>query len=155
MGISLNQADMTTRVGTLALAPSNPQPQAQIGSGETGTLKAGDFVKLTTSVNRMMIVVKASATDNVIGCIAYTPLKDAFVAGDMVSLAQAGDQINLKATGSITAGVAVVIDATNGGVKAYADPEEGETADTKVGVAINGGSSGDVIKVRLTQPMGL
>lgn len=150
MGLSLNQENLGVRVGTLALAPSNPQPQAVIGASETATLKAGDFVKLTTSAgNRVMTVLKAGATDTVIGCVAYCPVKDAYVKGEYVALAQKGDQINLKATGSISAGDAVVIDATNGGVKAYADPAQGTTPDTKVGIAIVGGASGDVIKVEL------
>lgn len=146
MGIALNQADLSKKVGTLALAPSNAQPQAKLGASQTG-LVAGTFVKASGTADGLLEVVAGGATDVIIGCIAYSPLKASYSTGDMVALAKAGDVVNLLAKGSISANAEVVI--ATGGIVAYTAPEQGETAKTKVGVALSGASSGDIIKVQL------
>lgn len=110
MAQNLNQFKQTAERGQIALLTANsPVISAVVDSTETGTLKAGDAVKLVSTSTGIPHVVKVGVSDTTItGCVVFNPVKnDSIVAGDMVEIAITGAFMYMVASASIVAGAAV------------------------------------------------
>ena len=111
-----------------------------------GTLKAGDFVKLNASSTNIDAaeVVAAGATDAVFGIVKFTPVKNSFVAGDKVAIAQSGCVVWCEAAAAIAVGAELYHTAEN--KVTSTNPGSG----TKYGVALTcAANAGDLIQVQL------
>ena len=112
----------------------------------SGTLKAGDFVKLNTSSTNIDAaeVVAAGASDAVFGIVKFTPVKDSFGAGEKVAIAQKGSVIWCEAAAAIAVGAELYHTAEN--KVTSSDPGSG----TKYGIALTcAANAGDLIQVQL------
>lgn len=79
-----------------------------ISTNQATALNPGDFVKLDTSAQPAMPSVVAAAVGDVFwGCIAWSPKKASFSAGDLCEVARPGTDIWLTAGASISAGALV------------------------------------------------
>lgn len=112
----------------------------------SGTLKAGDFVKLNTSSTNIDCaeVLSAGASDAVFGIVKFTPVKDSFGEGEKVAIAQSGSVVFCEASGAIAVGAELYHTAEN--KVTSSDPGSG----TKYGVALTCATqAGDLIQVQL------
>lgn len=112
----------------------------------SGTLNAGDFVKLNSSSNNTNCaeVVGAGATDAVFGIVKMTPRKNSFGAGEKVAVAQTGDVVWCVASGAVSVGAELYHTAEH--KVTSSNPGSG----TKCGVALTKASNaGDLIQVQI------
>lgn len=110
MAQNLNQFQQTAERGQIALLCANsPLISAVVDSTETGTLKAGDAVKLVSTSKGIPHVVKVGNSDTACcGLVAFNPVKnDGIVAGDRVEIAITGAFMYMVASAAINAGAAV------------------------------------------------
>ena len=140
----LNQFETSPRAGNYAYAPTNPAEQMRIAAGETGTLKAGNCVTLSASVNGVVTCLASAVTDIPHGVIVFNPNKDAFVAGDMVSVAHEGDVLFMQSTAAAIAAGDKVEFTTTGTVLKSAGTNKilGHAMSTV-------GSAGGIVKVKI------
>ena len=144
MAQNLNQFQQTAERGQIALLTANsPVISAVVDSTETGTLKAGDAVKLVSTSKGIPSVVKVGNSDTTItGFVVFNPVKnDSIVKGDRVEIAITGAFIYQVASASINAGAAVDY-AYNTGKVATAN------SGLACGVALDAAAAdGDLIRV--------
>lgn len=110
MAQNLNQFQQTAERGQIALLCANsPVISAVVDSTETGTLKAGDAVKLVSTSKGIPHVVKVGSADTATcGLVVFNPVKnDGIVAGDSVEIAITGAFMYMVASAAISAGAAV------------------------------------------------
>ena len=110
MAQNLNQFQQTAERGQIALLCANsPVISAVVDSTETGTLKAGDAVKLvSTSKGIPHVVLVGSGDTTCCGLVVFNPVKnDGIKAGDRVEIAITGAFMYMVASASINAGAAV------------------------------------------------
>ena len=147
MAQNLNQFQQTAERGQIALLTANsPVISAVVDSTETGTLKAGDAVKLVSTSAGIPHVVKSASGDTAIaGIIVYNPIKnDGIVKGDRVEIAITGAFIYQVASTSINAGASLDYNYSTGKVA---------TANSGIacGVALDAATAdGDLIRVKVT-----
>jgi hypothetical protein len=144
MAQNLNQFQQTAERGQIALLCANsPVISAVVDSTETGTLKAGDAVKLVSTSKGIPHVVLATASDTTItGIVVFNPVKnDGIVANDRIEIAITGAFIYQVASAAIAAGASVDYNATTGKIA---------TANSGLacGVALDAASAdGDLIRI--------
>lgn len=145
-----NQFEQSTVLGQVALSVPQGTKAAQIDSSESGTLVAGQAVKVVDSAGGVPKVVACSAdSDQVFGFINYDVKSQGFVAGQLCEISQAGNCIWLQATGAIARGAQVTLDTTMvGGVAQLV----GSSGDRIVGYAYDKASVGQLIRVVLNVP---
>ena len=110
MAQNLNQFQQTAERGQIALLTANsPVISAVVASTETGTLKAGDAVKLVSTSAGIPQVVKCGVSDTTItGFVVFNPVKnDGIVKGDRIEIAITGAFIYQVASDAIQSGAAV------------------------------------------------
>lgn len=141
--------------GAYAYMPNVPHTHNNIfySSTATDTIKAGDFVKLSsTSTNTACPVVEACAvTDVPVGMVVYDCRLNGFKVGEKVALAKTGDIVWLVANGAITVGAKLqMVDGT-----VYVD--DTATADNAyIGVAQTVATAqGDFVQVELNFNLGV
>ena len=144
MAQNLNQFQQTAERGQIALLNANsPVISAVVDSTESGTLKAGDAVKLVSTSKGIPSVVKCGNSDTTItGFVVFNPVKnDSIVKGDRVEIAITGAFIYQVASAAILAGAAVDY-AYNTGKVATAN------SGLACGVALDAAAAdGDLIRV--------
>lgn len=144
MAQNLNQFQQTAERGQLALLCANsPTISAIVDSSETGTLKAGDAVKLASTSKGIPHVVKCGVSDTTItGFVVFNPVKnEGIVANDRIEIAISGAFIYQVASAAIQAGAAVDYAYATGKIS---------TADSGLacGVALDAASAdGDLIRI--------
>ena len=144
MAKNLNQFQQTAERGQIALLTANsPVISAVVDSTETGTLKAGDAVKLVSTSVGIPHVVKCGVSDTTItGFVVFNPVKnDSIVANDRIEIATTGAFIYQVASTSIVAGAALDYNYSTGKVA---------TANSGLacGVALDAAAAdGDLIRV--------
>ena len=144
MAQNLNQFQQTAERGEIALLTANsPVISAVVDSTETGTLKAGDAVKLVSTSAGIPHVVKSASGDTTIaGFVVLNPVKnDGIVKGDRVEIAITGAFIYAVASTSINAGASLDYNYSTGKVA---------TANSGIacGVALDAAAAdGDLIRV--------
>lgn len=144
MAQNLNQFQQTAERGQIALLTANsPVISAVVDSTETGTLKAGDAVKLVSTSTGIPHVVKCGNSDTTItGFVVFNPVKnDGIKAGDSVEIAITGAFIYQVASAALYAGAALDYDYSTGKVA---------TANSGLacGVALDAAAAdGDLIRV--------
>lgn len=148
---SQNQFSQSTVLGSLDLRFNPNTVAVQIDASETGTLYAGQAVKIVDSAGGVPKVVKCSAdSDQVLGFINYNIKNAAFLAGDACEISMDGNCQFLRATAAIARGVQVVLDTTTvGGVKAAS----GSGGERIVGWAYDKATAaGQLIRVMVKTP---
>lgn len=106
MAQNLNQFQQTAERGQIALLCANsPVISAVVDSTETGTLKAGDAVKLVSTSTGIPHVVKVASGDTTCaGLVVFNPVKnDEIKAGDRVEIAITGAFMYMVASAAINA----------------------------------------------------
>lgn len=140
---NINSFAMTAYQGQVDLQYHGSVITAQVDSTQTGTLVAGQAVKLTTTAGGVPKVVGCTANDDPVWGFVTRNLKDAsYAANAMLEIGLPGTVIYMTATGAITRDAKVIIDATDVEV-APADgvtPTIGYALDTAV-------NTGDIIRV--------
>lgn len=124
--------------------------EAQIDTTESGTLYAGQAVKIYDSANGIPKVVACNAdADNVFGFINFDHLHPSFIAGDRVELSQAGNVMFLMPTASGARGAQAISDVSTVGGVAVASGSGGEDI---VGYFWDKPVAGTACRVKLSNP---
>lgn len=121
----------------------------QIDASETGTLVAGQAVKIYDSAGGIPKVVACSAnSDEVLGFINYSIKDQSFVAGSKCEISQAGNVLYLISTTAIARGAQVTLDNVYvGGVASK------NTGDKIVGYALDkAAAAGTLVRIKLQTP---
>lgn len=145
-----NQFAETSFLGMIDQRFDYNTTEVQIDSSQSGSLYAGQAVKIVDSIDGVPKVVAVSAiTDQVFGFINFDIKSATFSAFDMCEISQAGNVIYLYATGAIARGAQVCVDVvTKGGVSALVS-----TANI-VGYAFDKATAaGQLIRVKLATPL--
>lgn len=95
---------------------SGLQLEVKIAASETDTLYAGDVVTILSTSTGKPKVVKGSATDACVGYILYNPKKEAFKAGDIVTILVREAVLNCVTEDAISAGDLVYYKDADGSV---------------------------------------
>ena len=112
MAQNLNQFKQTAERGQIALLTANsPVISAIVDSSETGTLKAGDAVKLVSTSTGIPHVVKLAAGDTTVvpvGFVVFNPVTNAgIIKNQAIEIAITGAFMYMEASAAIQAGANV------------------------------------------------
>lgn len=116
---ALNQFQQTAERGQVAyLNCDSFKMSAVVDSSETGTLKAGDAVKIVTTSKGIPHVVKVGSSDTAaFGFVMFNAVKnDGIVAGDRIEVAFTGAFMYMVASAAISAGASLDYDYSTGKV---------------------------------------
>ncbi len=133
----------------LKVGPTNVV-SAQIGSAQSGTLHAGQAVKMVDEAGGIPKVIACDADeDAVLGFIVYDVRNKGFIAGSYCEIALKGSVMWLVATTAIARGAQVTLDTA----AAPAAVQSKDSGDTIVGWAYDKATAyGDVIRVCVETP---
>ena len=92
------------------------QIEVKIDASETATLYAGDLVKILSTSTGKPKFVKGSATDKCVGYILYNSKKEAFKAGDIVTILIREGVLNCVTEDALDAGDIVFYKDADGSV---------------------------------------
>lgn len=92
------------------------QMEVEIDSTVTDKLYAGDAVKIVSTSTGKLKVVPITQADAAFGFILFNPRKEAYVAGDIVTILVKDGILNCVTEDAINAGVAVYFDVADGSV---------------------------------------
>jgi hypothetical protein len=149
---NVNQFLQTPILGMLDQgAPFYGTISCEIDASESGTLVAGQPVKMFNSAGGVPKVVAASAvSDNILGYITYNKKDVSFVAGDRVEISTFGNVMYLISVGAIDRGAQVEASLLYvGGVKT----ETGSSGARVVGWAFDKATAdGTLIRVMIQTP---
>lgn len=90
--------------------------EAQIDASETGTLYAGDPVKIKSTSTGKLKVVAGATTDAFVGYILYNPKHETVKAGDIVSILIDGGVISEVTEDAVSAGATLYYKDSDGSV---------------------------------------
>lgn len=144
-----NQFSETSFLGVIDQRYDYDTTPVQVDASQSGSLYAGQAVKIVDSADGVPKVVGVSAnTDAVYGFINFDIKTQVYNAGDLCEISQAGNVIYLYSTGAISRGAQVCVDiSTKGGVSALV------TSNNIVGYAFDKASAaGQLIRVRVDAP---
>lgn len=147
MAQNLNQFQQTAERGQIALLTANsPVISAIVDSSETGTLEAGDAVKLVSTSTGIPHVAKVASGDtSCAGLVVFNPVQNAGIkAGDAVEIAITGAFMYMVASAAIQAGASVDYAYATGKV---ATSNSGLACGTALDAAA---ADGDLIRVKVT-----
>lgn len=144
--VDINSFEQTAVQGQLDLQADGNSLSAQVDTGETGTLVAGEAAKIVDNAGGVPKVEKLAAdTDSTFGFVTRNVRDADYEAGDTLELARTGAIIYLTAGAAIARGADVEVDAS--AVKVI--PAAG--TNPVVGQAIDKASAdGDLVRVELT-----
>ncbi len=148
---SQNQFAMSPILGMVDLRFDFNTVAVEIDSSQSGSLIAGQAVKVVASAGGIPKVVGCAAnSDEVFGFINYDIKSQQFVAGDKCEISQGGNVVYLVSVGAINRGAQVQLDLSyQGGVKTIT----GSSGANIVGWAYDQASAaGQLIRVKLTAP---
>lgn len=144
MAQNLNQFQQTAERGQIALLCANsPVISAVVDSTETGTLKAGDAVKLVSTSAGIPHVVKVGNADtSCLGFVVFNPVKnDGIVKNDRIEVAITGAFIYQVASDAIQSGAEVDYSYSTGKIATA-------NSGLKCGVAVDAAAAdGDLIRI--------
>jgi hypothetical protein len=152
MSINPNQFALSPIKGLVDMKFNASMISVVVDSTETGTLVAGQAVKLVDSLGGTPKVVACAAdTDDVFGFVAYNIKNSGFVAGDAMEISfHRGSIMYLEASAAIARGAKVMIVVTGQKVATAT------TGKMIVGQAFDKASaSGDLIRVLVDLPASL
>ena len=100
----LNQFGQKPLKGEVAAIPNPVTLSAQIDPSSSGTLYAGDAVRLVSGTSATILVDTVAATGTVFGFVIRNPKKSSYTAGDAVEIALPNSVILLEAYSTISRG---------------------------------------------------
>jgi predicted RecA/RadA family phage recombinase len=119
LSAELNQFAISTVRGQLADWGLNAQiMEVRIDDEEAGSIYAGDPVKLVSSPKGVITVKAAAKGDAVYGFMIWDTKRTKATAGQYIRVLRDGGVMQMITDEAITAGTAVYIDETDGGVSA-------------------------------------
>lgn len=146
--INLNAFALGTAKGVTQFLPTSNVFTCQVYKSLSGTLVAGQPVKLVGGVaGQVTVTACAAESDAVFGVIPLRHKINGYVAGDLVEIASDYSIITMEAAGAISVGAAVKAAGTAfDKVDAIAGTESPAAA--QVGIALDAAAaSGDLIRV--------
>lgn len=146
--INLNAFGLGSAKGLTQFLPSANVFTCQVYKSLSGTLYAGQPVKLASGVAGQITVTACSAeSDEVFGVIPLRHKVNGYVAGDLVEVASDYCVVTMEANGAISQGAKVkVAGSAYDKVDAIAGDESPSAS--PVGIALDSaGASGDLIRV--------
>ena len=146
--INLNTFELGTAKGVVQYLPSSNVFTCQVYKSLSGTLKAGQPVKLVAGVAGQITVTACSAeSDKVFGVIPLRHKVNGYVAGDLVEVASDYSVITMEAAGAITQYSAVKV-AGSGYDQVDAIAGDESPAAAQIGIALDAAAAeGDLIRV--------
>lgn len=149
--LSPNQFNQTAVLGQLDLPYNYNTIAAEIDVTQSGTIYAGQAVKVIASAGGIPKVVAIAAnSDDVFGFINYDIKTVGFVAGSVCEISQAGNVMFLYASAAINRGTRVTVSIVSPGT---VDPLVGSSGADIVGFAIGQASAaGNLIRIKLLNP---
>lgn len=115
--ISLNQFAPNAKVaGMYAYMANLPQPHdVRVSTNQTTALNAGAILTIDTTVatTTAPALKQAAVTNKIAGVLVYNPMKNSFVANDLIAIARSGDFVYLPAAAAITVGADLYFNANN------------------------------------------
>lgn len=148
--LSQNQFVQSPFLGMIDMPYNFNTWPCQIDPSQTGTLYAGQPVKIVANTNGgiFSVVACTANTDACIGFLNYDVKNVGFVAGQIAEMSLKGNVMWLYATGAITQFAQLNLDVTNGGVSG-ADT----STDEYVGWAVDGAAAaGTLIRMYIETP---
>lgn len=144
MAFQLNQPFASALKGMIVNGSNTNRVSCIIDPTSVATFYGATKVKISGASNGQTYVEKAAATDRGYGFITYSPIKNAFVAGDKVEVALVTNIMNMEAGAAIAAGAAVEQVATGDKVITAAGTNK------ICGYAVTAaGASGDILQVQI------
>lgn len=146
-----NQFAQTVIAGMTDLKMSINTVAVQVSLTESGTIYAGDPVKVVTSEGggAPKVVKCTASSDEVFGFVNYNIKDKGYIAGDMLEVSLDGNCMWLYATAAIDRGAQVVIDIANNGIA----PASGNSGKRLVGYAYDKADGlGSLFRVMLRTP---
>ena len=146
--INLNTFELGTAKGVVQYLPSSNVFTCQVYKSLSGTLKAGQPVKLVAGVaGQITVTACAGEDDPVFGVIPLRHKVNGYVAGDLVEVASDYSVITMEAAGAISA-----YDKVKAAGSAYdqVDAIAGDEspAAAQIGIALDAAAAeGDLIRV--------
>jgi len=146
MAQQLNQFTQTAERGQVAYKNGNSNVMsAMVDSGVSGTLRAGDAVRLVGTSKGLPKVAPLEANDTaaaVMFIVNNYVRSEGIKAGDRIEVMYTGGFMRMRADGAIAAGARVAYDTGTGNVSQY------EGTGRVIGVSIEAASAeGDIISV--------
>lgn len=148
---SQNQLSLSPVLGMIDERYNYNTKPAQIDVSQSGSLVAGQAVKIVASAGGIPKVVGCAAnSDQVFGIINYDVKSALYGAGDKVEISQSGNVIYMVAVGAINRGVQVQLDLSyTGGVKTIT----GSSGANIIGWALDQASAaGQLIRIEVKAP---
>jgi hypothetical protein len=146
----MNQFALSTVAGVVALSNPAGTVSAIIDVSESGTLVAGQPVKVvSTSNGDLKVTALAAITDQVFAYINYNQQNASFVAGDKCEVSILGNVMWLTADGAINAGVQVEVSLAGA---TTVRTKTGASNASLVGFSLDKVATGALLRVYLTCP---
>ena len=95
---------------------SSLQMEVEIDSTVVGSVYAGDAVKIVSTSTGKLKVVPITQADAAFGFVLFNPKKNAYVAGDIVTILLKDGILNCVTEDAINAGVTVYFNVSDGSV---------------------------------------
>ena len=92
------------------------QMEVEIDSTVTGSVYAGDAVKIVSTSTGKLKVVPITQTDAAFGFVLFNPKKESYVAGDICTILVKDGVLNCVTEDAINAGVTVYFDVADGSI---------------------------------------
>ncbi len=144
MAFQLNQFALTNQAGE-TMSPSPNVIAVRMSSTMSGTVKAGDVVKMNpTEDGQLPVVDKAVSGDSGFGVVLFNAKKATYAALDVTEIALAGSIVTMVAGTAINRSQLVSWNSVSGYIQATAANYIGLTLDEAA-------ATGDIVRV-LVQP---
>lgn len=92
------------------------QMEVEIDSTVTGSVYAGDAVKIVSTSTGKLKVVPITQADAAFGFVLFNPKKESYVAGDICTILVKDGVLNCVTEDAINAGVTVYFDVADGSI---------------------------------------
>ena len=122
------------------------QMEVEIDSTVSGSVYAGDAVKIVSTSTGKLKVVPITQSDAAFGFVLFNPKKEAYVAGDICTILVKDGVLNCVTEDAIDAGVSVYFKVTDGSIT-KTQPSNGVVIGKTVEKIASGVSGGTFIKV--------
>lgn len=114
MSFQMNQFKMTDQIGE-AMNVNPNTISARVSTNQSGTLKAGDVVKLTTTeAGDLPVIQNAVSGDSGYGVVLFNAKQATYAAGDVVEIALAGSIVTMQVSTGYNRGQLVSWNSVSG-----------------------------------------